>query len=632
MSPGHVAACLSLGCAAASGLLVARRAGLRGAHLAAGACLAAFGLVTLCTALAGTVGALRPLPLQLLTIGAAIAAAAACARGSARAGAPPGATLPPSSPLVWIAALAPLALVLLLGRLAAPWGWDRLSHHLPQVFHWEARQDLSVVPVPVFTAYYPANGPLWMTFLHLQSGKLAWLMHSALPFAPALALASASVLRRVEDRAPAEWCALGVLWTPLVLVQAGSGYVDLAFGFYFLSALSFSLGFSRGGGRAELLFASLAAGLLIGTKPTLMLAAPVLLHLAWAMARRLARDRSLLPWYALALLCGLAAGGHWYLRNLARTGNPLFPVSFALGGATFFPGPLALDSLPRVDRWFVSQPWKWLLFPLTESAHGSPRFTVDHGFGPFHLACLAAWPLAAARAWRGRNRPALLVLALWPALVALWWLLFPVHQPRYLLMVAGLAPIALSLALAGLPPRARRAWEGFALVAAAAGLLVSLSSLVPRTERLLQARQAGRPPSAYAYWNWMFPGLGSAAAAAHRGAERPLRILHNHPELRAALAGPGPRMHELVYVSPRPTAYPEVTTAASPAEWLDWLRREKVDRLFLFSPAWDRSYPMTELEWIRAGAERFELLHEAHDPRTGDLYVYRLRGGESAGR
>src|ERR1700694_822397 len=93
------------------------------------------------------------------------------------------------------------------------------------------------------------------------------------------------------------------------------------------------------GGTGTLALGGLAAGGALGTKPTGVVFAPVLLGLA-ALAvllhegstRRKVRD------LAVVLLAPLVMAGYWYARNALLTGNPLYPLQVSALGRVWLAG------------------------------------------------------------------------------------------------------------------------------------------------------------------------------------------------------------------------------------------------------------------------------------------------------
>jgi hypothetical protein len=119
------------------------------------------------------------------------------------------------------------------------------------------------------------------------------------------------------------------LSVPALSDQAGEARNDIVGIFFLLTALAVALnawaaadGVERGRPRLDtgaMVVVGLGAGLAAGTKLNFLLPAAVLVLGLVALAPRGGRWRAV----AAAGLPAVAAGGYWYLRNLAHAGNPL---------------------------------------------------------------------------------------------------------------------------------------------------------------------------------------------------------------------------------------------------------------------------------------------------------------------
>jgi hypothetical protein len=155
---------------------------------------------------------------------------------------------------------------------------------------------------------------------------------------------------------------------------------------------------------------------------------------------------------ALAATVVVATGGFWYVRNVAVTGNPFYPVAF--------PG----LPLPALYGGAEMRAWDYHV-PIGDlAAFGSMLIAAGVGFA-------SAAAVAIARLWRSVEAALLL------ALLAIFWLAIPYQESRFLFVPFGVAAIALARA-ADRPP-ALVGWCGIAI--ALAGALLQ----APTTERLL---------------------------------------------------------------------------------------------------------------------------------------------------
>jgi hypothetical protein len=242
---------------------------------------------------------------------------------------------------------------------------------------------------------------------------------------------------------------------PALSDQAGEARNDIVGTFFLLAAVAVALNAwsaradgERGLRAGVLVVIGLAAGLAAGTKLNFLLPAGVLVAGLAVIAPGGRKLRSL----AVAGLAAVAAGGYWYLRNLAHTGNPL-PWIKHLGPIT----------LPAPEQALGGREDHSVLGYLTDGSVWSDWFLpgLHHGLTVF-------WPLAVILAIGAlvlclgrRADPMLRVAGVVGLAAAIAWLIAPTSASGPNGMPRGfesglryLAP-ALVLALALLPPSLR---------------------------------------------------------------------------------------------------------------------------------------------------------------------------------
>jgi hypothetical protein len=163
----------------------------------------------------------------------------------------------------------------------------------------------------------------------------------------------------------------------------------------------------------------------------------------------------------------------WWIRNLIRYGNPVYPAALPLIGH----GIIVSDfgKVAQLDADFVPSPLAWPLYPLLEQ-HGEGA-----GFGTLFVLGLVPGFLVATR--RARRRPLLLFLLVVSAMLPAWWLALP-HHPRFLLSISGPAMAFVPWSLLAVPRRWR---EGGGAVIVGAAIF---SAIVTTNQALLPvARQ-----------------------------------------------------------------------------------------------------------------------------------------------
>lgn len=420
----------------------------------------------------GAVGWLTPAAVTALWIAGVVAVVAMAWRSRDRAAAgaaEPSDPVGPADAALAVAIVAALALRLWTGREKASFLYDTLSFHLHFPVAWMHSGHLVVVPAvfgDVAPAYNPSNAELIFHLLMapLHSDYLAQC--GQIVFAALAALAILSTVREMGGSRPAGLgAALAFLLIPEVWQQIPTAMVDLALAAGLLACLPFLVRLARAPARSDILALALAWGFFAGTK--FVAVAFSLPLVAWAAAA-LVRHRGAIPpasrtaaLTVAALAIFVAAGGFWYLRNLALAGNPIFPVTLRVGGIEVFDG---LYDTATMRAWDYH-------VPIADFGALASMLR-DAGLG------LVAAGLVALAVLR---RTALPVVAI--ALLTIFWAVVPYQHSRFLFPLLGVAAVAIGVAASRLPPRA-----GAALIAVA-----TLGSVMefPTAERLGVLAAAG---------------------------------------------------------------------------------------------------------------------------------------------
>ena len=368
--------------------------------LAAGAAVLA-----LASALAATVGLLRPGLLQVTLGLAAVEGGRLLWFATRRPSLPPIGLS--AAPAILLAATGAATLVL---TSAPPVMFDALNYHLAFPARWLATGGFVEFPRHFFS-YYPSAHGLLYSFALATLGP--WGANSVHWWFGALAvLAAAELGSQLGGRRAATWAAACFGLTPVVLEIAGHAIADLAVAAFAGAALVALL---RSDSAARSWRAAGVAGLLAGSAAAAKYLALATAVLPVALALLVVVPRRRLAACAAFAAAAMIALAPWLVRNLAWTGNPIYPylqpvlggppcerdLAAELAGTDQSPGAMKA-ALPRT----LAAPVVRTFSPLREGgligAHWLillPVAAATRGFPPRRATALWLAAAAAALAW-----------------------------------------------------------------------------------------------------------------------------------------------------------------------------------------------------------------------------------------
>lgn len=531
------------------------------------------------------------------------------------------------SSLVLLAGAAYGAL-LLIACLIPPYGWDTLVYHLTDVFHIAQTGGLEPFSYANAQFNFPLVGELHSSWFYILSGAgpESWRVTGValVPLSLTAAVATRAAALGLGLRSALPWIVPAALLTPLFLVQPLAGYVDVVFAAFVLASFAFALLAAADKKPAHLAWMALAAGLALGTKLSfLYFCLPIVVVLAGREPWRSLRGRRPV---ALALLCAVLFSlgcGFWLGRNLARHGNPLYPVEVKLGSLTLFDGPEAIDHESNDRHRFVQSAAGWLAYPFGERFQDRIQYTVDNGFGPLFAVGLVLSPFALALAVQRRRWLLARALAALPVTLLVWFVISPWEHPRYALAASGFALLTLAALYEGIGRATAARPRRLALAAIAVALVFSalagLLGAAPYLPEVVADWRAGewRPAHYYrhhygeaaAAFDWLseFGGPRTTVTFDRGLFVAPLFGWHGRNRVVWASTTDDRRIGSAPYVG-------------SGDEWQSFLRDEEVDLLVVWRPWWLEASPPSKREsWRADQPEAFRLA--ADFPRAGTIYT-----------
>ncbi len=267
---------------------------------------------------------------------------------------------------------------------------DGPIYHLYFAARWWQAGRLFVVAAPFgesSTAYFPANGDLWFTWLLIGSGDDILARAGQFPFL-ILAVAAIYGLARLvgAGRSASAIAACWGLGSSPFLVFTFEPNVDTIFVAGYLAAVYFFARHGLNNDLPSMVIGALAAGLTWGTKPSGLVLVPPLLAIVGGFAligRRSARAKA--GRLAILAVVPMFAAGYWYARSAWLTGNPLYPLQVSAFGRVLLDGWHGPEVMRQPPYYLPVDDWRSL---------------VDMLALVFDARLVPIWALALFGAWR----------------------------------------------------------------------------------------------------------------------------------------------------------------------------------------------------------------------------------------
>lgn len=279
------------------------------------------------------------------------------------------------------------------GYLFPSYSWDALYYHLPTVGQILQSGSIEENSTPSFIQQYinlfSKNINLFFVWniIFLKSDRIVDLSQLCFTIAGVLSIYSMAIKLKIREKY-ALYASLLFFFTPVLILQSTVNYVDGAVSMLFLIALNFLIyddirnaDLKSGTGnvlkedKIRILLSGLAAGILLGSKPT----GPVFIAVIFiavfireivrafyqvtpaASSKNCILRESLPAWLVYFVLPVFLTGGYWYMRNWILHGNPVYYMDVSIFNFTIFkgmksdwvePSPRIIEGLNYVTRMF----------------------------------------------------------------------------------------------------------------------------------------------------------------------------------------------------------------------------------------------------------------------------------------
>jgi hypothetical protein len=372
---------------------------------------------------------------------------------------------------------------IMIGYLFPSYTWDALWYHLPIVGYIMQGGAIQEVPnysfINQWINMFPKNIELFFLWniIFLHNDVITDL--SQLFFALAGVVTIYSIALKVGVKSKyALYSSFLFFFTPIMILQSTTNYVDVAISILFLIAINFLMrdSFETGSdSRREanyflqrkyyLIFAGLTTGILLGAKSSGPLFVGILSSVIvvqesiklWSSFKSDSKDtyyqlsKSLKMFFVYFLPPVLLLGAYWYIKNWALNNNPVYPMQISFLGNTIFEGLYkgivepAPESINRLS--YVTRPlYVWLEnveYYLYDSRLG--------GLGPIWFILLLPGALLSIVYALINKKYNFLAVSI---MLVISFLIYPRNwTPRYVIFIVGLGALSFGFMLGNVGDR-----------------------------------------------------------------------------------------------------------------------------------------------------------------------------------
>ncbi len=527
--------------------------------------------------------------------------------------------------------------MIFLGYLFPSYTWDALWYHLPMVGYIMQSGAIQENHTPwfidQFINIFPKNTELFFLWnvIFLKDDIITDLSQLLFTIIGVLTIYSMALKLRIEEKY-ALYASLLFFFTPIMILQSTTNYVDVAISVLFLIAVNFLICKSEDHAENEkeriyfriwpLLLSGIAAGILLGSKGSgplfvIILSLAILARIFIKRFNPFVRHvhskekaglirHGLRPYLIYFMLPAILFGSYWYIKNWVLYGNPAYyPVEISIANITIFKGLYGgiIDPSPEVIN--NLSPMGRLLYVWQERVKYYLYDSRFSGFGPlwfilFLPGILFSTVLAIKRRWHN-----FLFIG---AILVVTFILYPRNwNTRYVIFIVGLGALSFGIMLEYFRER-ERILKGFALLLAGYTFLVSNSpSVMPEKIKEFILRPAEERTIArlapfnidiharqeYGHWIWISRNISAGETLAYT-----FEPLFHLPLWNRGFSSR--------IVSIKSDTYPE---------WLKSLKEENVSYILVRTRSTEDEWIMKEEEalkslwWVKGTIKRYETVY-----------------------
>jgi hypothetical protein len=268
---------------------------------------------------------------------------------------------------IFILSFISVCWMIFLGYLFPSYTWDALWYHLPIVGYivqsGAIQENITPSMIDLFINIFPKNIELffiWNT-IFLKSDIMIDLSQLLFTIAGIFTIYSIAIKLGLREEY-AIYSSLLFFFTPIVILQSTTNYIDIAVAVLFLIAINFLIYDDTKDSPLHFLLAGLATGILGGSKGSgpifiVVLSTVVVIQqfikspslFTPTSSRNFGRGRTI--HYSLYFIApALLMSGYWYIKNWVLYNNPVYPIEVSFFNIELFKGLYEgiIDPLPRV--------------------------------------------------------------------------------------------------------------------------------------------------------------------------------------------------------------------------------------------------------------------------------------------
>ena len=379
--------------------------------------------------------------------------------------------------LIFCLFCASLCWMIFIGYLFPSYAWDALWYHLPIVGYIMQSGAIQEIAnnsfIEQFINIFPKNIELLFLWniIFLKSDILTDLTQLLFALLGVLTVCSLAMKMKIGEK-NAVYSALLFFFTPIIILQSTTNYVDIAITVLFLIAINFLISdgiltsqdnklrlINEKQRKIFLLLGGLTSGILLGGKGSgplfiVMLSALVIIqkirkHIVYIRNPEMVKDyraqSSVTSYLLLFMAPVLLLGSYWYIKNWVLYDNPVYPMEVSIFGTVFFKGLYKgiIEPAPEIINrlsFFTRPLYVWLdniEYYLYDSRLG--------GLGPiWFVLFLPSLLFSILHAVKNRKYHFLVIAAT----IIAGFLLYPRNwTPRYVIFIVGLGSLSFGYAL-----------------------------------------------------------------------------------------------------------------------------------------------------------------------------------------